>query len=140
MTKLHAKNGTIKLGMQTRGAPIASYLYDLEKIKGIEVVKCEGRDLGAWTGRFYDSVMANWENETDVVPLIHRPSPVLDAAAQTAQKKTIGDGAFCFDRNKSPDDVSPLVAATMAFGAATGGETEKKYESVYSNDRMPIFI
>jgi hypothetical protein len=45
----------------------------------------------------------------------------------------MGDGSWAWDRNKSVEDISPLVAITMAFGAATAMETTKTklHESVY---------
>ena len=53
----------------------------------------------------------------------------------------MGDGAWAWDRNKSIEDISPLVAVTMAFGAATNVEqpASKLYESVY-NDRGVIVL
>ena len=46
-----------------------------------------------------------------------------------------------WDRNKSIEDISPLVAVTMAFGAATHLEVPKGkiYDSVYE-DRGVIVL
>ena len=59
--------------------------------------------------------------------------PALDLAANIAVTRPMGDGAWAWDRNKSMEDISPLVAVTMAFGAATQIETSKKklYNSIY---------
>lgn len=46
------------------------------------------------------------------------------------------------DRAKSPDDISPLMAAAMAYAAATQiKKNEKKiYESVYASGSSLMFI
>lgn len=136
------KKKGITIACQGRGAPIAAYISQLEEIKGINLVKCEGRDLGAWTGRLYDGISACMaESESDAVPIYHRTQPLLDNAAAIAQKKYLGDGAFCFDRRKSIRDVSPLIACTMAYGLATGGATEEKYyESAYAQEERSVLF
>ena len=48
----------------------------------------------------------------------------------------MGDGAWAWDRHKSIEDISPLVALTMAFGAATSVFTEKK--SAYEDSELLI--
>lgn len=128
--KLLARNAPMKIALQGRGAPIASRLSELELIDGLEITTCEGRDLAAWTGRFYDAICADDENGAQ--PLKHIPQPALDFAAQVAQIKTLGDGAWTWDRRNSTADISPLVALTMAYGLATVGKTEKTYSSVYN--------
>lgn len=128
--KLLARNAPLKIALQGRGAPIASHINELEAIDGLEITTCEGRDLAAWTGRFYDAITAGDENGAQ--PLHHIPQPALDFAAQTAQTKALGDGAFTWDRQNSTADISPLVALTMAYGLATVGKTETRiYETVY---------
>ena len=46
----------------------------------------------------------------------------------------MGDGGYVWDRHKSSEDISPLVAMTMAYGLATRVE-EKPKESAYSHGR-----
>ena len=59
--------------------------------------------------------------------------PALDLAANIAATRPLGDGAWAWDRVKSKEDISPLVALTMAFGAATEVEQAPKlYDSVYN--------
>lgn len=132
-----AKKHPIKVALQARGCPVASYLTELKQIEDLEVVECEGRDLGAWTGRFFDAVMANDnEAETDAVPLKHLRQPYVDKPAMVAQKRSVGDGAWAWDRRNSVEDISPLMAETMAFGLFTAGVTENKvkYKSSYNNN------
>ena len=73
------------------------------------------------------------ESGSDATPIKHRPQPVLDLAANIAATRPLGDGAWAFDRAKSMEDISPLVAVALAHGAATATAMEKqaKYESVY---------
>lgn len=141
LAKQAAKGGAT-IALQGRGAPISSYLSELQTIEGLEVTACEGRDVGAWCGRFYDAVMASApEADSDAVPVYHRPQPILDGAAQIAQKKSLGDGAWGWDRKKSVDDVSPLIACSMAFGLATGGRTEPAfYSSAYADEGHSLIV
>ena len=130
----------LKLAIQGRGAPVASYLADLSEIDGLELTPVEGRDLGAYCGRFYDGVAA-CVDESDAVPIFHRPQPVLDEAADVAQKRGAGDSAWYWDRQGSSVDICPLVACTMAFGLATMGRTETRtYETAYTEERGLLVI
>lgn len=126
----------MKVAIQGRGAPISSKIEELDRIDGIQLTLCEGRDVGAWCGRFYDAVCAP---ETEAKPLWHIPQPALDYAAQIAQTRPMGDAAWAWDRKGSDADISPLVALTMAFGLATGGSTETKYRSAY-RDRGVLMV
>ena len=130
------KNPGIKISFQSRGAPIAAYISDLEELD-LDITYCEGRDLGAYTGRFYDGICSE-----DGLTILHRPQPVLDHTAEIAQKRNLGDAAFAWDRNKSMGDISPLVAVTMAYGLATGGRTEperKTFATAYQ-ERSVMFV
>lgn len=118
----------LKIALQGRGAPISAMIDDLQRIEGLEVITCEGRDVGAWCGRFYDAIAGG-----DGPRLWHITQPALDYAAQIAQTRPLGDSAWGWDRKNSDSDISPLVALTMAYGLATVGKTEKPYyKSAYS--------
>ena len=124
----------IKIALQSKGAPIASLMDVIAAIEGVEVIECCGKDVAGWCGRLYDAVSAcDKDSETDAVPVYHITQPALDLAANIAVTRPMGDGAWAWDRNKSMGDISPLVAVTMAFGAATQVETSKKklYDSIY---------
>ena len=117
---------------QGRGAPVATILPDLEAIDGVEVVRWQGDDLGAWYGRIFDLVSANLPPQgasaEDIIAhaaggLHHLPQPVLDVAAGTAVWKKLADTRV-IDRNHSPEDASPLVAVTAAVGGLLRPETE----------------
>lgn len=126
--------GGMRVAMQSRGAPISSMLDVINAIDGVEVVECAGRDVAGWAGRLWDSVAAcDPQSESDATPVMHRPQPALDLAANIAATRPLGDGAWAWDRNKSLEDISPLIACTMALGAATASEKPtKEYESVYN--------
>lgn len=110
------------LAIQGRGAPVSAYADDFDGIEGLRLVRCEGAMLGAWCGRFYDGVCAADDaGASDAVPIMHVPQGILDEAAATAQKKSLGDGAFMWNRNTSRSDCAPLAACTMAYGAIALG-------------------
>lgn len=124
----------IKVALQGKGAPIASMIDVIAAIEGVEVIECTGKDVAGWCGRLYDAVSAcDKDSETDATPVFHITQPALDLAANIAVTRPMGDGAWAWDRNKSMEDISPLVAVTMAFGAATQVETNKTktYDSIY---------
>ena len=108
----------------------------------------EGPDLtNGWT-RFWDSIAAGepvieGEQERGGIKTYHLDQPVLNVPAKTMQLKNMGNGLSLPDRSKSPDDISPLFAAAMAFAAATKIDTPKEkkvYQSVYSEDYTISFV
>lgn len=132
----------IKVAIQSKGAPIASLLDVIAAIEGVEVIECCGKDVAGWCGRIYDAVAAcDKDSEIDAIPVYHISQPALDLAANIAATRPMGDGAWAWDRNKSMEDISPLVAVTMAFGAATQVETTKSkvYDSIY-NERGVLIV
>ena len=134
--------GQMRVAMQSKGAPIASYLDVIKAIDGIEIIECAGKDVAGWCGRMYDAVAAGQDDtEVDAVPIYHITQPALDLAANIAATRPMGDGAWAWDRNKSQEDISPLVAVTMALGAATQTDTTKAkiYDSVY-NERGVLVV
>ena len=127
--------GGMKVALQSRGAPIASMMDVLAAIDGVHIIECSGKDVAGWCGRMYDAVAASTEEDIDATPVYHITQPALDLAANIASTRPMGDGAWAWDRNKSMEDISPLVAVTMALGAATQIEqsTEPKiYDSIYN--------
>lgn len=125
----------IRIALQSKGSPIASMMDVISAIDGVEVVECCGRDVAGWCGRLYDAVSAcDKASAIDAVPVYHITQPALDLAANIAATRPMGDGAWAWDRNKSMEDISPLVAVTMAFGAATQVEETKNkmYDSIYN--------
>lgn len=126
--------GGMRVALQSRGAPISSMVDVLAAIDGVEIIECSGKDVAGWAGRLWDSVAAcDEQSGSDATPVLHRPQPALDLAANIAATRPLGDGAWAWDRNKSLEDISPLVAVTMALGAATAAEKPSNtFESVYN--------
>lgn len=98
-------SGASAVVVQGRGAPASSLAEHLEAA-GVPVMKCEGSDLGAAHGRFFDAVRSG--------RVFHVPQPALDTAAADGQMKPLGDVSI-WDRAKSPADVAPLVACAQAM-------------------------
>ena len=90
--------------IQARGAPASGLIEEFIGL-GIPVTELGGTDLTRCYGHFYDLLVEG--------KAMHRPSPVLDAAAGVARARIIGD-SWVIDRKNSPIDASPLVAAIQA--------------------------
>ena len=136
--------GGMKLAFQERGAPVSGLGEQICTIDGIERMSQGGSDLTAGWNRFWDAVAACAPEDTPRggVKVFHLPQPVLDTPGRTCQMRNLGGGVMLPDRNKSPDDIAPLMACAMAFAAATQiSKKEKKiYESVYASGVGMTFI
>lgn len=137
------KYGGIKLCFQERGAPVSGLAEQITTIKGVERLAQGGPDLSAGWARFYDAVAAcSPDNHGGGVKVYHLPQPTLDAPGRTCQMRNLGGGIMLPDRNKSPDDIAPLMACAMAYAGATMiSKKEKKiYTSVYASGGGLTFI
>lgn len=92
--------------VQGRGAPASSLIDYLEQ-EGVDVTRCEGNDLGASCGQFYDRVL----NGTVRFPA---DDDVLRLAMLEGRQKTLGE-VWVWNRKDSPVDVAPLCAVTEAL-------------------------
>ena len=134
----------LRVALQAKGAPVSSVLDGIAAVDGVEIIPCQGRDVAGWCGRLWDAVDASNPNAvepSDSVKLFHISQPRLDIAANTAVTHPMGDGAWAWDRVKSTEEISPLVALTMAFGAATQVEEPEepvKVSAYASHDVMFI--
>lgn len=127
----------MRVALQSKGAPVSAMKDILEAVDGVEVIECFGANVAGWCGRLWDAVAACDENsESDSTPVKHVPQPALDLAANVAATRPLGDGAWGWDRKKSMEDISPLVAVTMAYGAATSVDKAKK--SAYEEESLII--
>lgn len=90
------------------GGPAASLVQDFEDAD-VAVKQFGFAEMAVATARLFDGIV---EGRVRFVP-----SDPLDAAVAGAVKKPTGD-RFVWDRSKSVSDVTPLVAATLAFGPA----------------------
>lgn len=124
----------MRVAMNTKGAPVSAFNEILGAVDGVEIIPCQGPDVAGWAGRFWDGIVAcSDEGDKDTTPIRHRPQGALDLAAMLAVTRPMGDGAWGWDRHKSTEDISPLVAATMAHGAATQMAKPKQFESAYTD-------
>lgn len=137
--RISAYGGRMRVALQANGAPVSALVDVLKAIDGLEVIECAGRDLSSWCGRFWDGVAACGDGSTsDAVKVRHRPQPVLDLAANVAVTKPLGDGAWAWNRDRSGEDISPLVACTMAHGLATRVEGAPQESAYDDNDLLVL--
>lgn len=111
--------------VQGRGSH-ASSLIDFIEDAGTPVTRCEGSNLTAACGQFYDRVIqgtVRWGEQ-----------PVLQLALGEAAIKTLGD-SWIWNRDKSPVDIAPLCAATFAlWGLVNAKRTETPISAYSSTD------
>ena len=134
--------GPMKLAFQSRGAPVSGLAEQICTLANVERCAIEGPELPAGWARFWDAVAA-CDPERGGARVYHLPQPVLDQPAKTAQIRNLGGGAQVIDRQKSPDDVAPLMACIMAFTAATAVPVEKKekiYASSYNDGHTLVMV
>ncbi|GAB3211329.1 hypothetical protein [Nocardia tengchongensis] len=99
-----------------RASPAASMEEDLIAA-GIEPTMTDQGQLAKATGDFYDKALA--------AALHHTGDPDLADAVEGAVKRDLPGGGWAWDRKRAENDISPLVAATLAhwgllaFGAQT---------------------
>lgn len=104
------RKGRIKaLTGQTRGAPESTELKKLTKDRKfrIPIVELAGSDLL--------DAHADADDMIREGKVWHLPQPVLDLAAQTAEKKFLAGGAWVLDPGKSPTDIAALRAWIAAL-------------------------
>ena len=134
--------GTMNLSFQGRGAPISSVAESICTIDGVVRLAQEGPNLTSGWNRFYDSISACAPDNRGGIKCYHLPQPILDTVGRTCQLRNLGGGSMLPDRNKSPDDVAPLMACAMAYASATMiSKKEKKiYESAYASGSSVYFV
>lgn len=134
--------GPMKLAFQSRGAPVSGLAEQICTLPNVERMAVEGPELPAGWARFWDAVAA-CDPERGGARVYHLPQPVLDQPAKTAQIRNLGGGAQVIDRQKSPDDVAPLMACVVAFTAATARPPEKEkkvYQSAYNDGHALVMV
>ncbi len=100
--------------------PAASFIPEL-LAEHVKVVEVGGKDLARACGAFYDGCA---ERTVRV-----RLSADLDEASAGARKRPTGD-AWVWTRKSSLVDISPLVAATVAYWAARRPKGPAQYVSL----------
>lgn len=136
--------GEMKLSFQERGAPVSGLAEQICTIDGVTRMAQGGPDLSNGWSRFWDAIAASAPDDVPRggVKCYHLPQPLLDTPGRTCQLRNLGGGIMLPDRNKSPDDIGPLMAVAMAYAAATQiTKKEKKvYASAYASGGSLTFI
>ena len=136
--------GEMKLSFQERGAPVSGLAEQICTIDGVTRMAQGGPDLSNGWNRFWDAIAASAPDDVPRggVKCYHLPQPLLDTPGRTCQLRNLGGGVMLPDRNKSPDDIGPLMAVAMAYAAATQiTKKEKKvYASAYASGGSLTFI
>lgn len=91
------------------GGPAAVLIPAMQEA-GLEVLTFGSADVAQACASIVDAV-----NDGEVV---HGPQPELDDAVRAAVKRPFRDGGFAFGRLKSGQDITPLMAVTLARWAA----------------------
>ncbi|MGW0052053.1 hypothetical protein [Nocardia nova] len=97
-------------------SPAASMIGDLEAA-GLTVYTTNTSEIAKATGDFYDRAMGALLN--------HSGDPDIADAVEGAVKRDLPGGGWAWDRKRALDDISPLVAGSLAtwalvkFGAQT---------------------
>lgn len=92
-----------------KGSPGASFI-DVFQSSGIRVDVVSTAEYAEFCGRFIDATRGEQPS------LRHRGDPRLMRSLATVQTKPAGDGGVVWSRRTSTADISPLTAATVAFG------------------------
>lgn len=101
------------------GGPAGALIPEL-KAAGLQVVEVGGADLTKACGLFFDAVSDQ--------KICIRTDPRLDGAVAAAKKRPSGD-AWVWTRKSSSADISPVVAVTVAFWAASQALPASSYWS-----------
>lgn len=98
--------------------------------RGIDPVLVTGREMAQACGQFFEDAVEN-------VAFRHRDQPELNRALSGAQKRRLSD-AWAWDKRSSSADISPLVAATLAWhGVAKHGTPER---SAYDDPDAELMV
>lgn len=92
--------------------PAGSLIADLAQY-GIEVEQVSAREMAQACGVFHDDVVNKDDDGNHAPRLRHTGQEVLTKALQVATSRPLGD-AWAWNRRQTTDDISPLVASTLA--------------------------
>lgn len=97
----------------------AMVLVDDLKRHGVQVTTTRTRDMVAACGQLYAAATSG--------RLRHLDQPLLNTALSVARKRTIGDGGgWAWHRKGVEDDITPLVASTLALWGLTADKGKVK--------------
>lgn len=110
-------------------SPAASLIDPLEA-EGIKVSKTGSNIMAAATAQFYDAVMSH--------ELRHLDQVSLNLAAAAARKRKLGD-AWAWNRSNPDADITPLVAATLAYTGRTYSRAQRPVRPVRPRRRVTVW-
>jgi hypothetical protein len=93
------------------GAGWARELIEPLRSKGVDVRVTDVGAMAAACAEFFDAYVEG--------RLRHRNDPILTAAAEAAEKRTVGEARWAWARRTAKGNIAPLVAATLAVHGAT---------------------
>jgi hypothetical protein len=116
-----AKEWDVDVSLDSYG-PAGSLAAEIED-QGVKVTAYTTRQMTSACGKFYDAVA---DGKIKI-----RRHPALDLASAAARKRQIGD-SWTWGRKDSAEDVSPLLAVTIAFDAASNLAGESDVWAMYA--------
>ncbi|MCL2781322.1 MAG: hypothetical protein FWD74_07520 [Actinomycetia bacterium] len=84
----------------------------------IRALEDAGLTCPAWSVRDHVIAAAGFRDAILTGAVVTRPQPALNTAAGAVQRRDIADG-WVYSRRRSPADVSPFIAAMLAWDAAS---------------------
>jgi len=93
------------------GAGWARELVEPLREKGVEVTVTDVGAMAAACAGLFDAYIEG--------RLRHRNDPILNAAAEAAEKRTVGEARWAWARRTSKGNIAPLVATTLALWGTT---------------------
>jgi len=93
------------------GAGRARELVEPLREKGVEVTVTDVGAMAAACAGLFDAYIEG--------RLRHRNDPILNAAAEAAEKRTVGEARWAWARRTSKGNIAPLVATTLALWGTT---------------------
>lgn len=110
-------------------SPAASLIDPLEA-DGIKISKTGSNIMAAATAQLYDAVMSH--------DLRHLDQTSLNLAAAAARKRKLGD-AWAWNRSNPDADITPLVAATLAFTGRTYTRAKRPVKPVRARRKVTVW-
>lgn len=108
----------------------AGSLIDPLEAEGIKISKTGSHIMAAATAQFYDAVMSHDLRHVDQVH--------LNLAAAAARKRKLGD-AWAWNRANADADITPLVAATLAYTGRTYTKAKRPVRPVRAKRKVVVW-
>lgn len=108
----------------------AGSLIDPLEAEGIKVSRTGSNIMAAAAAQFYDAVMSH--------ELRHLDQVSLNLAAAAARKRKLGD-AWAWNRSNPDADITPLVAATLAYTGRTYSRAKRPVKPVRARRKVTVW-